>query len=73
MSASMLKKNPNFYTSRWICGFVLFLRDAMEKLHSMDDAFKKQVDAIVEAHQNEIIQLANEKQKCIDSANLKVL
>ena len=68
-----IKKNPNFYTSRWICGFVLFLRDAMEKLHSMDDAFKKQVDAIVEAHQNEIIQLANEKQKCIDSANLKVL
>ncbi|XP_060979824.1 leucine-rich repeat and coiled-coil domain-containing protein 1 isoform X2 [Dama dama] len=47
-------------------------KDAMEKLHSMDDAFKKQVDAIVEAHQNEIIQLANEKQKCIDSANLKV-
>uniref|UniRef100_A0A8C2R7I4 Leucine rich repeat and coiled-coil centrosomal protein 1 n=1 Tax=Capra hircus TaxID=9925 RepID=A0A8C2R7I4_CAPHI len=46
-------------------------KDAMEKLHSMDDAFKKQVDAIVEAHQNEIIQLANEKQKCIDSANLK--
>ncbi|XP_070333546.1 leucine-rich repeat and coiled-coil domain-containing protein 1 isoform X3 [Odocoileus virginianus] len=47
-------------------------KDAMEKLHSMDDAFKKQVDAIVEAHQNEIIQLANEKQKCIDTANLKV-
>lgn len=45
----------------------------MEKLHSMDDAFKKQVDAIVEAHQAEIAQLANEKQKCIDSANLKVL
>lgn len=50
-----------------------FLRDAMEKLHSMDDAFKKQVDAIVEAHQAEIIQLASEKQKYIDSANLKVL
>ena len=44
----------------------------MEKLHSMDDAFKKQVDAIVEAHQAEIIQLASEKQKCIDSADLKV-
>nr|XP_002710711.1 leucine-rich repeat and coiled-coil domain-containing protein 1 isoform X1 [Oryctolagus cuniculus] len=47
-------------------------KDAIEKLHSMDDAFKKQVDAIVEAHKAEILQLANEKQKCIDSANLKV-
>lgn len=47
-------------------------KDAMEKLHSMDYAFKKQVDAIIEAHQVEIIHLANEKQKCIDSANLKV-
>ncbi|XP_064240400.1 leucine-rich repeat and coiled-coil domain-containing protein 1 isoform X4 [Aotus nancymaae] len=47
-------------------------KNAMEKLHSMDDAFKKQVDAIVEAHQAEIAHLANEKQKCIDSANLKV-
>ncbi|XP_029078828.1 leucine-rich repeat and coiled-coil domain-containing protein 1 isoform X3 [Monodon monoceros] len=47
-------------------------KDAIEMLHSMDDAFKKQVDAIVEAHQAEIIQLASEKQKCIDSANLKV-
>ncbi|XP_032172146.1 leucine-rich repeat and coiled-coil domain-containing protein 1 isoform X5 [Mustela erminea] len=47
-------------------------KDAVEKLHSMDDAFKKQVDAIVEAHHAEIIQLASEKQKYIDSANLKV-
>ncbi|KAM5137054.1 leucine-rich repeat and coiled-coil domain-containing protein 1 isoform 6-T6 [Callospermophilus lateralis] len=47
-------------------------KDAMKKLHCLDDAFKKQVDAIVEAHQAEIIQLETEKQKCIDSANLKV-
>ncbi|XP_040343414.1 leucine-rich repeat and coiled-coil domain-containing protein 1 isoform X2 [Herpailurus yagouaroundi] len=47
-------------------------KDAVEKLHSMDDTFKKQVDAIVEAHQAEIIQLASEKQKYIDSANFKV-
>nr|XP_055159447.1 leucine-rich repeat and coiled-coil domain-containing protein 1 isoform X2 [Nyctereutes procyonoides] len=47
-------------------------KDAVEKLHSMDDAFKKQVDAIVEAHHAEIVQLASEKQKYIDSANLKV-
>ncbi|KAM5281792.1 leucine-rich repeat and coiled-coil domain-containing protein 1 isoform 2-T2 [Ctenodactylus gundi] len=47
-------------------------KDAIEKLHNMDDAFKKQLDTIIEAHQAEIIQLANEKQMCIDSANLKV-
>nr|XP_004656966.1 leucine-rich repeat and coiled-coil domain-containing protein 1 isoform X2 [Jaculus jaculus] len=47
-------------------------KDAVEKLNNMDDAFKKQVNAIVEAHQAEIIHLACEKQKCIDSANLKV-
>lgn len=39
----------------------------------MDDAFKKQVDAIVEAHQVEIVQLAREKQKYVNCANLKVL
>nr|XP_044636261.1 leucine-rich repeat and coiled-coil domain-containing protein 1 isoform X1 [Equus asinus] len=47
-------------------------KDTMEKLHSMDDAFKKQIQAIVEAHQAEILQLANEKQKYIDCANSKV-
>ncbi|XP_052036776.1 leucine-rich repeat and coiled-coil domain-containing protein 1 isoform X2 [Apodemus sylvaticus] len=47
-------------------------KDAMEKLQNMDDAFRKQVDAIVEAHQAEIVQLANEKQKYIECANLKV-
>ncbi|XP_052574361.1 leucine-rich repeat and coiled-coil domain-containing protein 1 isoform X5 [Peromyscus californicus insignis] len=47
-------------------------KDAVEKLQSMDDAFKKQVDAIVAAHQAEITQLTNEKQKYIDCANLKV-
>lgn len=48
-------------------------KDAMKKLHCLDDAFKKQVDAIVEAHQAEIIQLETEKRKCVDCANLKVL
>ncbi|ERE84192.1 leucine-rich repeat and coiled-coil domain-containing protein 1 [Cricetulus griseus] len=47
-------------------------KDAIEKLQSMDDAFKKQVDAIVEAHQVEIVQLAREKQKYVNCANLKV-
>ncbi|XP_054985219.1 leucine-rich repeat and coiled-coil domain-containing protein 1 isoform X2 [Sorex araneus] len=47
-------------------------KDALEKLHIMDDAFKKQVDAIIEAHQAEITQIANEKKKCVETANLKV-
>ncbi|KAM9627110.1 leucine-rich repeat and coiled-coil domain-containing protein 1 isoform 1-T1 [Trichechus inunguis] len=47
-------------------------KNALEKLQSMDDAFKKQVDAIVVAHQAEMLQLSNEKQKCIESANEKV-
>ncbi|XP_049637973.1 leucine-rich repeat and coiled-coil domain-containing protein 1 [Suncus etruscus] len=47
-------------------------KNTLEKLHNMDDAFKKQVDAIVEAHHAEITQIANEKQKCIETANLKV-
>ncbi|XP_055963850.1 leucine-rich repeat and coiled-coil domain-containing protein 1 isoform X1 [Sorex fumeus] len=47
-------------------------KDALEKLHIMDGAFKKQVDAIVEAHHAEIIQMASEKKKCIETANLKV-
>ncbi|NP_001094115.3 leucine-rich repeat and coiled-coil domain-containing protein 1 [Rattus norvegicus] len=47
-------------------------KDAVEKLQNMDDAFKRQVDAIVEAHQTEITQLANEKQRYIECANLKV-
>ncbi|XP_045142349.1 leucine-rich repeat and coiled-coil domain-containing protein 1 isoform X2 [Echinops telfairi] len=47
-------------------------KNALEKLHSMDDAFKKQVDAIAMAHQNEILQLSNEKQKYLESANEKV-
>lgn len=54
-------------------GLVFCPRDAMEKLSCMDDAFKKQVEAIVEAHHAEIVQLENEKQKYIDSANIKVL
>lgn len=55
----------------WVC--FPCLRDTLEKLHSMDDAFRKQVDAIVAAHQAEIVKMASEKQKHIDSANLKVL
>ncbi|XP_023351719.2 leucine-rich repeat and coiled-coil domain-containing protein 1 isoform X1 [Sarcophilus harrisii] len=44
----------------------------MERLHSMDDSFRKQLETMVAAHQAELLQLANEKQKQIDAANEKV-
>ncbi|XP_044521747.1 leucine-rich repeat and coiled-coil domain-containing protein 1 [Gracilinanus agilis] len=44
----------------------------MERLHSMDDSFRKQLESVVAAHQAELLQLANEKQKQIDAANEKV-
>ncbi|XP_050796638.1 leucine-rich repeat and coiled-coil domain-containing protein 1 isoform X1 [Gopherus flavomarginatus] len=45
---------------------------AMEKLHSMDDAFRRQLESTLAAHQAELLQLANEKQKQIEAANEKV-
>ncbi|KAM9164869.1 leucine-rich repeat and coiled-coil domain-containing protein 1 isoform 2-T4 [Pangshura tecta] len=45
---------------------------AMEKLHSMDDAFRRQLESMLAAHQAELLQLANEKQKQIEAANEKV-
>ncbi|XP_068789218.1 leucine-rich repeat and coiled-coil domain-containing protein 1 isoform X2 [Struthio camelus] len=45
---------------------------AMEKLHAMDDAFRKQLESTLAAHQAELLQLANEKQKEIEAANEKV-
>ncbi|KAM3841718.1 leucine-rich repeat and coiled-coil domain-containing protein 1 [Vipera latastei] len=44
----------------------------MEKLHSMDDAFRRQHESTIAAHQAELLQLANEKQKQIAAANEKV-
>ncbi|XP_074135077.1 leucine-rich repeat and coiled-coil domain-containing protein 1 isoform X3 [Sminthopsis crassicaudata] len=44
----------------------------MERLHSVDDSFRKQLESMVAAHQAELLQLANEKQKQIDAANEKV-
>ncbi|XP_043834371.1 leucine-rich repeat and coiled-coil domain-containing protein 1 [Dromiciops gliroides] len=44
----------------------------MERLHSMDDSFRKQLESMVAAHQAELLQMANEKQKQIDAANEKV-
>ncbi|XP_036621053.1 LOW QUALITY PROTEIN: leucine-rich repeat and coiled-coil domain-containing protein 1-like [Trichosurus vulpecula] len=44
----------------------------MERLHSMDDNFRKQLESMVAAHQAELLQLTNEKQNQIDAANEKV-
>ncbi|NWS46045.1 LRCC1 protein, partial [Probosciger aterrimus] len=47
-------------------------RIAVEKLHEMDDAFRKQLGSMLVAHQEELLQLANEKEKQIEAANEKV-
>ncbi|XP_078543215.1 leucine-rich repeat and coiled-coil domain-containing protein 1 isoform X3 [Lissotriton helveticus] len=45
---------------------------AVEKLHSVDDAFRRQLESVVASHQAELLQLSNEKQKQIEAANEKV-
>ncbi|NWI68072.1 LRCC1 protein, partial [Todus mexicanus] len=47
-------------------------RIAVEKLHKMDDAFRKQIESMLAAHQEELLQLASEKEKQIEAANEKV-
>ncbi|XP_015744327.1 leucine-rich repeat and coiled-coil domain-containing protein 1 [Python bivittatus] len=44
----------------------------MEKLHSMDDAFRRQHESTNAAHQAELLQLANEKHQQVTAANEKV-
>ncbi|KAM9308406.1 leucine-rich repeat and coiled-coil domain-containing protein 1 [Gastrophryne carolinensis] len=44
----------------------------MEKLHSVDDAFRRQLESILTAHQAELIKVASEKQKEIEAANDRV-
>ncbi|MGH0141924.1 UNVERIFIED_CONTAM: hypothetical protein FKN15_030848 [Acipenser sinensis] len=44
---------------------------AVEKLHSLDDAFRRQLDSVQAAHQADLLQLATEKQKQIEAANEK--
>ncbi|KAM3928905.1 leucine-rich repeat and coiled-coil domain-containing protein 1 [Leptodactylus fuscus] len=44
----------------------------MEKLHSVDDAFRQQLESILAAHQAELVKVASEKQKEIDAAHEKV-
>uniref|UniRef100_UPI003AABFE1F leucine-rich repeat and coiled-coil domain-containing protein 1 n=1 Tax=Centroberyx gerrardi TaxID=166262 RepID=UPI003AABFE1F len=45
---------------------------AVEKLHCVDDAFRRQLESVQAAHQAELLRLANDKQKQIEQANQKV-
>ncbi|NXH40404.1 LRCC1 protein, partial [Dicaeum eximium] len=47
-------------------------RIAVEKLHKMDNAFRKQLESVMAAHQEELLHLENEKEKQIEAANEKV-
>ncbi|KAM6920064.1 leucine-rich repeat and coiled-coil domain-containing protein 1 [Lycodopsis pacificus] len=47
-------------------------KDAVEKLHCVDDAFRRQLESGQVTHQAELLRLANEKQKQIEQANQKV-
>ncbi|KAM9387710.1 leucine-rich repeat and coiled-coil domain-containing protein 1 [Phaethornis superciliosus] len=47
-------------------------RIAVEKLNEMENAFRKQLDSMLAAHQDELLQLASEKEKQIEAANEKV-
>uniref|UniRef100_A0A8C0UMB7 Leucine-rich repeat and coiled-coil domain-containing protein 1 n=1 Tax=Cyanistes caeruleus TaxID=156563 RepID=A0A8C0UMB7_CYACU len=48
-------------------------RIAVEKLHKMDNAFRKQLESVLAAHQEELLHLKNEKEKQIEAANEKVI
>ncbi|XP_073535621.1 leucine-rich repeat and coiled-coil domain-containing protein 1 [Phyllobates terribilis] len=43
-----------------------------EKLHSVDDSFRRQLDSILAAHQAELVKVTSQKQKDMDAANEKV-
>ncbi|KAI1901345.1 hypothetical protein AGOR_G00033380 [Albula goreensis] len=47
-------------------------KGVMEKLRSVDDAFRRQLETVQASHQAELFHLANEKQKQIELANQKV-
>ncbi|XP_041268695.1 leucine-rich repeat and coiled-coil domain-containing protein 1 [Onychostruthus taczanowskii] len=47
-------------------------RIAVEKLHKMDNAFRKQLESVLAAHEEELLHLENEKEKQIEAANEKV-
>ncbi|KAJ4936739.1 hypothetical protein JOQ06_001325 [Pogonophryne albipinna] len=45
---------------------------AVDKLHCVDDAFRRQLESGQASHQTELLRLANDKQKKIEQANQKV-
>uniref|UniRef100_A0AAV2JRR0 Leucine-rich repeat and coiled-coil domain-containing protein 1 n=1 Tax=Knipowitschia caucasica TaxID=637954 RepID=A0AAV2JRR0_KNICA len=45
---------------------------AVEKLRSIDDAFRQQLESLQVTHQSELLQLASDKQRLIEQANQKV-
>ncbi|XP_060730038.1 leucine-rich repeat and coiled-coil domain-containing protein 1 isoform X2 [Tachysurus vachellii] len=45
---------------------------AVEKLHCVDDAFRRQLESLQASHQAELIRLAIDKQKKIEQANQRV-
>ncbi|XP_072544246.1 leucine-rich repeat and coiled-coil domain-containing protein 1 isoform X2 [Salminus brasiliensis] len=45
---------------------------AVEKLHCVDDAFRRQLESLQASHQAELLQLANAKQKQMEQANQRV-
>lgn len=45
----------------------------MEKLHKMDNAFRKKLESVLAAHQEELLHLESEKEKQIEAANEKVI
>uniref|UniRef100_A0A3Q4H3H1 Leucine-rich repeat and coiled-coil domain-containing protein 1 n=2 Tax=Neolamprologus brichardi TaxID=32507 RepID=A0A3Q4H3H1_NEOBR len=47
-------------------------RAALEKLHCLDDAFRRQLESVQAAHQAELLGLANEKHQKIEEASQKV-
>ncbi|KAM4605383.1 leucine-rich repeat and coiled-coil domain-containing protein 1 [Polymixia lowei] len=47
-------------------------RAAVEKLHCVDDAFRRQLESLQASQQAELLRLANDKQKQVEQANQKV-
>ncbi|XP_053571880.1 leucine-rich repeat and coiled-coil domain-containing protein 1 [Bombina bombina] len=47
-------------------------KSVTEKFRSVDDAFRRQLESILAAHQAELIKLSRDKQREVDSANEKV-
>ncbi|XP_034039212.1 leucine-rich repeat and coiled-coil domain-containing protein 1 [Thalassophryne amazonica] len=48
-------------------------KTAVEMLHRVDDAFRRQLESVQSAHQAQLLQLANEKQEHIEQASQRVL